>query len=287
MTEMDGERRGLLKFIPPNFSDEVTVLVIESENYLADLRNLMPKARIAFLTTDRDKQISALCESLKVDLFYGDYARNGLPTEPKIFDIVLAEDCLTYPPESYRTILEINHLLKDSGFMLTQFWNVRFVKVLEELRRGKFPAREKKLWAKWDVVKVLDDAIYKEIRFMPGEQIEKISEVEDWEKFGFDNFSDDLITKIWLVKALKCEAEVAALKEIYTEELRARISRLLHRIEYDLDAEENLQKLMTLCKREQVFDDYLADFIKQVVVHKDRIEFLKNRAADFEMYLDL
>ena len=287
MTEMDGERRGLLKFIPPNFSDEVTVLVIESENYLADLRNLMPKARIAFLTTDRDKQIVALCESLKVDLFYGDYARNGLPTEPKIFDIVLAEDCLTYPPESYRTILEINHLLKDSGFMLTQFWNVRFVKVLEELRRGKFPAREKKLWAKWDVVKVLDDAIYKEIRFMPGEQIEKISEVEDWEKFGFDNFSDDLITKIWLVKALKCEAEVAALKEIYTEELRARISRLLHRIEYDLDAEENLQKLMTLCKREQVFDDYLADFIKQVVVHKDRIEFLKNRAADFEMYLDL
>ena len=287
MTEMDGERRGLLKFIPPNFSDEVTVLVIESENYLADLRNLMPKARIAFLTTDRDAQIVALCESLKVDLFYGDYARNGLPTEPKIFDIVLAEDCLTYPPESYRTILEINHLLKDSGFMLTQFWNVRFVKVLEELRRGKFPAREKKLWAKWDVVKVLDDAIYKEIRFMPGEQIEKISEVEDWEKFGFDNFSDDLITKIWLVKALKCEAEVAALKEIYTEELRARISRLLHRIEYDLDAEENLQKLMTLCKREQVFDDYLADFIKQVVVHKDRIEFLKNRAADFEMYLDL
>ena len=287
MTEMDGERRGLLKFIPPNFSDEVTVLVIESENYLADLRNLMPKARIAFLTTDRDKQISALCESLKVDLFYGDYARNGLPTEPKIFDIVLAEDCLTYPPESYRTILEINHLLKDSGFMLTQFWNVRFVKVLEELRRGKFPAREKKLWAKWDVVKVLDDAIYKEIRFMPGEQIEKISEVEDWEKFGFDNFSDDLIIKIWLVKALKCEAEVAALKEIYTEELRARISRLLHRIEYDLDAEKNLQKLMTLCKREQVFDDYLADFIKQVVVHKDRIEFLKNRAADFEMYLDL
>ena len=287
MTEMDGERRGLLKFIPPNFSDEVTVLVIESENYLADLRNLMPKARIAFLTTDRDKQIVALCESLKVDLFYGDYARNGLPTEPKIFDIVLAEDCLTYPPESYRTILEINHLLKDSGFMLTQFWNVRFVKVLEELRRGKFPAREKKLWAKWDVVKVLDDAIYKEIRFMPGEQIEKISEVEDWEKFGFDNFSDDLIIKIWLVKALKCEAEVAALKEIYTEELRARISRLLHRIEYDLDAEKNLQKLMTLCKREQVFDDYLADFIKQVVVHKDRIEFLKNRAADFEMYLDL
>ena len=273
----DMERRGLLKFIPPNFSDEVTALVIESEKYLEDLRKLMPKARIAFLTTDRDKKISDLCKSLKVDLFHGDYARGGLPTEPKIFDVVLAEDCLTYPPESYRTILEINHLLKDSGFMLTQFWNVRFVKVLQKLRQGKFPAREKKLWAKWDVVKVLDDAIYKEIIFLPDEQIEKISEVEDWEKFGFDNFSDDLLTKIWLVKARKCEAEVAALKEIYTEEVRARISRLLHRIEYDLDVEENLKKLIELCKREQIFDDYLADFIKQVVVHEKAARFIKDR----------
>lgn len=287
MNEDTEDRRGLLKFVPPNVSDEATVLVIESEKYLADLRNLMPNARIAFLTTDRDEKISVLCKSLKVDLFFGDYAKGGLPTEPKIFDIILAEDCLTYPPESYRTILELNHLLKDSGFLVTQFWNVRFVKILEDLKIGKFPAREKKLWAKWDVVKVLDDAIYKQIEFLPEEQIEKIFAVDVWEKFGFDNFSDDLITKIWLVKARKCEAEVAALKEIYTEEVRARISRLLHRIEYDLDAEKNFQKLMTLCKREQIFDDYLADFINQVVVHEDRKNFIKSHAKDFGMNLFL
>ena|GEM_PF-430536 len=281
------ERRGLLKFVPPNFSAEATALVIESEKYLEDLRNLMPNARIAFLTQENDEKISELCERLKVDLFFGNYEKNGLPTEPKIFDVILAEDCLTYPPESYRTILELNHLLTDAGFMLTQFYNVRFIKVLEDLRRGKFPAREKKYWAKWDVVKVLDDAIYKEIRFLPGERIKKIPAVEDWEKFGFDNFSDDLLTKTWLVKARKCEAEVAALKEIYTEEVRARISRLLHRIEYDLDVEENFQKLMILCKREQIFDDYLSDFIKQVVVHEDRKIFIKNRAEDFGIFLDL
>ena len=280
------ERRGLLKFVPPNVSDEAAVLVIESEKYLADLRKLMPNARIAFLTVERDEKISELCKSLKVDLFFGDYSRGGLPTEPKIFDIILAEDCLTYPPESYRTILELNHLLKDSGFMLTQFWNVRFANVLEDLKIGKFPAREKKLWAKWDVVKVLDDAIYKQIEFLPESQFKNIS-VKVWEDFGFDNFSDDLVTKIWLVKARKCEAEVAALKEIYTEEIRARISRLLHRIEYDLDVEENFQKLMTLCKREQIFDDYLADFINQVVVHEDRKNFIQSHAKDFGMNLFL
>lgn len=281
------ERRGLLQFVPENFSAETTALVIESEKYLEDLRGLMPNARIAFLTAEREEKIFELCDKLKVDLFFGNYEKNGLPTEPKVFDVILAEDCLTYPPESYRTILELNHLLTDAGFMLTQFFNVRFIGVLEDLRRGKFPAHERKLWAKWDVVKVLDDAIYKQIEFLPGERIEKIPEVETWEKFGFDNFNDDLLTKTWLVKARKCEAEVAALKEIYTEEIRARISRLLHRIEYDLNVEENFEKLMTLCKREQVFDDYLADFVRQVVVHADRTKFIKNRAKNFGMDLNL
>ena len=281
------ERRGLLKFVPPNFSEEATALVIESEKYLQDLRQLMPNARIAFLTAERDEKISALCENLKADLFLGNYERGGLPEEPKIFDIILAEDCLTYAHENYRTLLELNHLLKDSGFLLTQFFNVRFIGVLENLKAGKFPAVEKKFWAKWDVVKILDDAIYKQINFLPGEQIKKFSAVEVWENFGFDNFSDDLLTKIWFVQARKCEAEVAALKEIYTEEIRARISRLLHRIEYNLDAEKNFQKLMDFCKAEKIFDDYLADFVRQVVVHDEAKNFIKLRAKDFGMDLDL
>ena len=284
MFEITDDRFGLLKFVPPNISDTATVLVIETENYLKDLRLLMPNAKIAFLTTERDKNISELCKNLKADLFRGDYTKNGLPTEPKIFDIILAEDCLTYAPDFYITLLELNHLLTDAGFLLTQFLNVRFVKILESLKRGEFPAKEKRLWAKWDVVKLLDDAIYKQIEFLPDEQLKDFS-VKDWERFGFDNFSDDLLTKIWLVKARKCEAEVAALKEIYTEEVRARLSRLLHRIEYDLNVEENFQKLMQFCRDEQIFEDYLADFVNQVVVHKNKAKFIKNRAKDFGMEL--
>ena len=285
MLSIEDERHGLLKFVPPNFSADAAVLVVESEKYLQDLRLLMPQAKIAFLTAERDEKISAHCKSLKVDLLHGDYTRNGLPTEPKVFDIILAEDCLTFAPDYYVTLLELNHLLTDSGFLLTQFFNVRFIKILEGLRRGEFPMREKRFWAKWDVVKILDDAIYKQIEFLPDSQLEKFS-VESWENFGFDNFSDDLTTKIWLVKARKCEAEVAALKEIYTEEVRARLARLLHRIEYDLDVEENFQKLMNFCRDEQIFDDYLSDFIEQVVVHEEPKKFIKSRAKDFGMDLE-
>lgn len=263
----------ILEFVPPNFSKDAAALVIDSEEILTDLRKLMPNAEIFFLAEEK----SQLCESLKIKFFQGDYTKN-LPTEAKIFDVVIAEEILTFAPDFYRTLLEINHLLKDSGFLLTKFFNVRFIGILESLRRGEFPAKEKRLWAKWDVVKILDDAIYKEIRFLPDERFEeKISAVKSWENFGFDNFSDDLITKIWLVKARKCTAEVAALKEIYTLEIRAELSRILHRIEYGIDAEENFSKLIEFCRRENIFYDYLSDFIEQVVIHKKAADLIKIR----------
>ena len=96
-----------------------------------------------------------------------------------------------------------------------------------------------------------------------------------WEAFGFDNFNNDLTTRIWLVKACKCTAEVAALKEVFTPEVRAELSRLLHRIEYAIDAEDNLQRLIELCDREGIFDDYLRDFINQVVAHTAAKNFIK------------
>ena len=235
----------LLNFIPPNYSSDAAVLLIESEKYLAGVKKLMPNAQFVTL------------ESW------------DLPIEPKIFDVIIAENAFTYGENFYRRLAEINHLLKDSGFMLTQFLNVRFIGVLESLKRGIFSAQEERFWAKWDAVKILNDANFKEINFLPCQQI-KISATE-WENFGFDNFNEDLTTKIWIVKASKCTAEVAALKELYTYETRAELSRLLHRVEYDIEPQKNLAAILELCRRENIFYEYLADFIEQTVIHKEKI----------------
>lgn len=235
----------LLKFMPPNYSSNAAVLLIESQKYLAGVKKLMPNAQFVVL------------ESW------------NLPVEPKIFDVIIAGDCLTYGENFYRRLAELNHLLKDSGFVLTQFLNVRFIGVLESLRRGIFCPKEERFWAKFDVVKILNDANFKEINFLPCER--KKIPVEEWENFGFDNFSEDLSTKIWLVKASKCTAEVVSLKEMYTYETRAELSRRLHRVEYDIDAEKNLAAILELCRRENIFDEYLSDFIEQTVIHKEKV----------------
>ena len=207
----------ILNFVPPNFLP-IKVLLIESEEFLSDLREILPTAQIFLLNEPN--------------------LTDELPTEPKIFELIIAQDVLTVGDDFYLRLLRLNRLLTDSGALLTQF--------LE------------KNWTKKRIVKLLSDATYKEIHFLPGD-----------------------CPKIWLVKACKCTAEVAALKDIFTPEARADLSRLLHRIEYDIDAEENFQRLMELCDREGIFDEYLSDFINQVVVHEAAKDFIKVRAKNF------
>ena len=265
----DDTRRELLKFVPPNFLP-ITVLVIESEKILSDLRKILPAAKIALLIAEPSSATKKICNECRADLI------DELPTAPKIFELIIAPQVLTVGENFYATLLTLNHLLKDSGALLTEFFNVRFVGVLESLRCGRFSNNERRLWAKADVVKLLDDAIYKEIHFLPGVQ-ENFS-ADAWESFGFENFNDDLTTKIWLVKACKCTAEVAALKDLFTPEVRADLSRILHRIEYGIDVEENFRRLIELCNREGIFDEYLSDFIEQVVVHDAAKNFIRVRA---------
>ena len=277
------ERRGLMKFVPPNFLP-LTVLAVESEEFLSELRDLLPAAKIALLKREPSPEVKNFCRECRADLI------DELPTAPKIFDLIVAPHVLTVGENFYARLLAFNHLLKYSGALLTEFFNVRFVGVLERLRRGKFFNNERRLWAKADVVKLLDDAIYKEIHFLPGARENSIRSEElgigNWIEFGFENYNEDLSTRTWLVRACKCTAEVAALKELFTPEIRAELSRLLHRIEYDLDAEENFLRLMNLCAREGIFDEYLNDFINQVVVHASAKKFLQARAKNFGRTLD-
>ena len=262
----------LMRFVPPNFSADATALVIESEKYLSTFRKLMPAAKIFLLTSENSPQLKNFCESLKVNVIIGNYLNGALPTESKIFDVIIADDVLNDSFNTYGILANLRELLKDAGFLLTQFFNARFIGMLESLRRGKFPTNEQKFWAKWDIVKLLNDVYFKEIHFLPDEKVD--ADVSSWENFGFENFSDDLRTKIWLVKACRSSEEVAALKEIYTEDVRAELSRLLRRIDSDIDVKENFAQVVNLCRREKIFDAYLFDFVAQVVTHEDARNFL-------------
>ena len=254
------ERRGLLKFINPS-TEPIRILIVESFSYVDELQRLMPNA--FFRTADRDQH----------HLF-----------EPATFDLIVADDLLTLASEPYDALRDFGRLLTDVGNLVTQFENIRFVGVLEQLRLGFYPERRRRLYAKPEVVRLLNDALFKEISFAP-DNVSNV-DIDDWINFGFDNFSDDLKVKTWLVKAGRSKAEVAALKSCFTPSIRAELSRLIHRIEYDIDREENFDRLFELCRREAIFDDYLRDFILSTVAHQSALKIFREAASERGLELD-
>lgn len=274
------ERRGLLKLVTPT-PMPLRVLIVESLSSVEEFRALMPSASIACLTSDR--YAPSEFDALSIDWIIDDFNRAKLPIEEGSLDLIAAEDLFTLAHEPYDTLREFGRLLTDVGTLLTRYENIRWLGVLEQLRLGFYPERRRRLYAKPEVVRLLNDALFKEIAFTP-DSIENV-DVEAWEKFGFENFSDDLRVKTWLVRAARSTAEVAALKSMFTVEIRAELSRLIHRIEYDIDREENFERLFELCAREMIFDDYLADFIRSTVAHRERLKMF--RAAALERGIEL
>ena len=263
-------RRGLLKFVSPNVS-QINILVIESLDYLCELRQLLPNTKISVMTIHRDAKFDF--ENLNCDWIFEDYKTFQFNLSEKIFDIIIAEDCLTYNYELYKNLFGINRLLKETGYLVTQFENIRYIGVLESLRQGYYPQREKYLYAKTEVVRLLNDALFKEISFAPNETIDY--NIDDWLNFGFDNFNNELLTKNWIVKACRSTAEVANLKQFFTPQIRKELARILHRIEYNINREENLNYLLNFCAENKIFDDYLNDFINQVVIHRNIFDEIK------------
>ena len=87
-----------------------------------------------------------------------------------------------------------------------------------------------------------------------------------------------MLSKIWLVKACKCTEEVAALKEFFSEETRAELARLLHRVDFGIDVEENISRVKEIIQREKIFEEYFTDFVNQVVFHEDARKLILERA---------
>ena len=264
------DRRGLLKYISPNVGD-ICVLVIESLSYLKELRELLPAAHIMVLTEIKDAPFEF--DDLHIDFMIGNIKKNFI--DENIFDIIVAEECLTFAHETYDELFYINRRLKETGFLVTEFDSVRFIGVLESLKQGYFPFRERRLYAKTEIVRLLNDALFKEINFTAGLKIN--TNIDKWLKFGFDNYNDELLVKNWIVKASRSTAEVAALKQFYSADIRKELAKILHRIEYDIEREENIKRLIAFCDENQIFEDYLYDFIDSIVVHREIFDNLNLR----------
>lgn len=237
------------------------ILVVESEFYINELKKRFPAAEIFFVTSNEDLNYP--------NTIYLDYREERLPFPKEFFDLIIGDLTLEVVTNPQDIAAGFSTFLKQTGCWLTSFRNIRHWKILERLMRGAFGGIVSRLYTRTEFERLLYASFYKEVQVLP---LKKNSPPELLERLincGFDNFDDDLQTEFWLVRASRSMPELALLKSMFTPEIRAELSRILHRIEYDIATEENVANFWRLFDAKGIFSDYAAAFIRSVVVHRE------------------
>ncbi|MBR1807442.1 MAG: hypothetical protein IJ774_13775 [Selenomonadaceae bacterium] len=242
-----------------------TILVVESSAYIEPLRERFPTAEIFFVTANED--VAEKFPDVRTTPI--DFREERLPFDEEFFDAIIGDLTLEVVTNPQDIAAGFSTFIKQTGCWLTSFRNIRHWKVIERLMRGAFGGIVSRLYTRTEFERLLYASFYKEVQLLP---LKKKSPPELLERLincGFDNFDDDLQTEFWLVRASRSMPELALLKSMFTPEIRAELSRILHRIEYDVATADSVKKFWTLVDAENIFVDYAAAFIRSVVVHRE------------------
>ena len=270
---MNEMRSYLINMIDPE-DDFKTILVIESSQYLQMLRERFPKARIFFVTSDEDFSIDP---DFEIETRFLEYREEPMKFPKEYFDLIMSDLTLENVGNPQDISLGISSFLKKTGFFITSFRNIRYWRILRELMAGNYPGIISRLYARHGFEKILYATFFKEIRFaLLKKPPEKKSDKDIFQKLldcGFEN-KEDLEAEFWLVRAAKAMPELALLKSMYTFEERQQFSFILHRIEYDIETEKNVELFWKFFRERQMYVDYATLFIHEAVIH--RVRFYDN-----------
>ena len=253
------------------------ILIVESGEYISEIRRRFPAAEIYFVTADED------FVDARAKVFVLDYREERLPFERKFFDAIIGELTLEVVVNPQDIAAGFSTYLKETGVWLTSFRNIRHWKILEKLMRGRFGGIVSRFYTRLEFERLLYASFYKDVKFSP---VVKKAPPELLEKLlacGFENLAGDLEVEIWQVRAARSVPELSLLKSLYTPEIRAELSRLLRRIEYGVDLAASVEKFWALYDAAGFFADYVAEFIVAVVIHRERFfENLRTHSARVE-----
>ena len=258
-------RSELLSFLVPDAAP-LRVLVVESSEYLPQLRKMFPKAELHVLAAECDP----------ADIPTGvhwqelDYVTTPLPYERKYFDYIISDLALENVDNPQDIAAGFSLFLKDTGALLTSFRNIRHWSVLQNLMDGHYYSIVSRLYARAEFEKLLYASFYKSVLCQAQQRKAPPGLIDRLVAAGFENHDDDLEAEFYLIRADRSMPELSLLKSMYTAEQRRCIVRLLHRIEYDVVRVESACSLWDEVAQLHIFPAYLAALIHETVVHTER-----------------
>ena len=258
-------RSELLSFLVPDAAP-LRVLVVESLEYLPQLRKMFPKAELHALAAECDPA------DIPTGIHWQelDYVTTPLPYERKYFDYIISDLALENVDNPQDIAAGFSLFLKDTGALLTSFRNIRHWSVLQNLMDGHYYSIVSRLYARAEFEKLLYASFYKSVLCQAQQRKAPPGMIDRLVTAGFENHDDDLEAEFYLIRADRSMPELSLIKSMYTSEQRRCIVRLLHRIEYDVVRVESTRSLWDEVTRLNIFPAYLAALIHETVVHTER-----------------
>ena len=280
---------GLLRFLHPTEA-KLAILTVECSDYLPELRRMFPAAALYSVTVDDEAPGQPEYRNLSVAWQIIDYHAEPLPYEKEQFDYIIADRCLETATNPQDIAAGFGTFLRETGFFLTSFENIRFWKVLRQLMGGHYYAVVRRLYARPEFERLLYASFYKDAVFAPECRVAPPELLTKLTAGGFTNEQRDLETEIWFVKAARSTPEIAALKSLFTPDDRRILVTLLRRIEYGIDVAENTAAFWRFYDDMGLFPDYLAAFIHETIIYRQAlyrtlITASPNRRADISATL--
>ena len=246
------------------------ILIIETSDYIPRLTERFPTAEIFFVTAD-DDVAEKFFDAPQVQTFTLDYREERLPFDTEFFDAIIGDLTLEVVVNPQDIAAGFSTYLKQTGVWLTSFRNLRHWSILERLMRGYFNGIVSRLYTRPDFERLMFASFYKDVKFFslvkkaPPNLLTRLIEC------GFENLSDDLETEFWLVRAARSIPELSLLKSMFTPEIRAEFSRLIHRIEYDIETADSVKSFWELYDAATMFTDYAAEYIRSITIHRQKV----------------
>lgn len=258
----------LLDFLQAG-DDFKRILVVESLAYLPGLRERFPAAEIHAAAADEEMAEREEYRQLSVVWHFLEYREEPLPFPKEFFDVIFSDLTLEHVANPQDIAAGFSMFLKQTGCWFTSFRNIRCWKILKQLMDGHYSGLVSRFYARPDFEKLLYASFYKEVRMLPVRKEAPQELLKRLLACGFENLQGDLETEFWLVRAARSMPELSLLKSMYTFEERKALSRILHRIEYDIETKKSVRAFWELYERTGMFEDYAAEFVHEAVMHRE------------------
>jgi len=235
-----------------------SILVIESDYYIKELAKIFPNAKVCFASSDLYKIEDAILE-YQDNIAYMPVAYNmeRLPLKSRSVDVIIGDELFAENFNPQDIASGLGSFLKPTGYLLTSFSNLLFTPWVDKLigdGRSEFIVRRG--FTEDDFERLMVASFFKEIFFEP----------------IFDSDASVKVPPFYMARAYTSTVAVRNLKSMYSPSVRGELSRLLHRIEYGVNTAESVESLKRLTEKENIFEDYVKDFIDEACYNGDYVK---------------